>query len=789
MSFYHSILGSDTDEEYSDSEKDIEIIDSNVEIITIEDGSPIALPESSIGRAFRGPGQPATSVRASQIQLPNVELDIFQLEAGIAIKVGDTVELKDKVDRRGDRLHSGAFLRVKHILKDLETDEVRLRGYLLCRTKYHGQFFDWKMNELVMVLSVFEDDDRSAFVQGMEEFPVEEVLRKRECIITHMSYPAMSFREGLLPIHLQTDQERKAHIFHKGRLTCRWVNIAILTETKRNYSGVIRGIYSREADSRQLPVRIRAKGHTPNMPIDLDEDDEQGGGLIIDHPQEATSGKRHRATNSIEEIGSLGHPSSAREGNRHKRTTSIEEVSADGRPALPSKSMRYTFGDAFCGAGGASQGASSAGLHIKWGLDKDEYAILAYGSNFPGAATFQIDAHEFPRPWMKNTLLRVDVLHLSPPCCYWSPAHTRAGQNDQANFETIYTVGPILAKIKPRVATLEQTYGLVTHGQHKKNFRQLMNDIGRAGYDIRYKIQDLSEFGLPQRRKRLLIIAARRGTPLPPFPKPTHGPAGSGLQRFKSVHDALEPLRHLRRRTRDDDYHMPEDMKTLHKTPYNPETSFLKGCVTAGGGENHHYSGTRKYTTREMSLFQSFPYSYIFTGSHGEAMKQVGNAFPPVMAEAMYKIIAQTLEAFDHGMIGPDDEIHDLDAFLEERGIKLPKSPSPSHPLLGTPLNPKALHSPYRYLAAASSGTGTPSRTPTKKLSLWRCNNDIDPIAPNTERRPAPTPLIWGNWSRNGREALGHSLHVHPKRRHMMDKERAERAEEPEANGEIIELD
>ena len=102
---------------------------------------------------------------------------------------------------------------------------------------------------------------------------------------------------------------------------------------------------------------------------------------------------------------------------------------------------------------------------------------------------------------------------------------TNPGQNDQANYEAIYTVGPILAKLKPRIVTLEQTYGLLTHEEHGKNFKPLMNDIYKAGYNARYKIQDMSDFGLPQRRKRLLIrkllnakISQARYTP-PPLSK------------------------------------------------------------------------------------------------------------------------------------------------------------------------------------------------------------------------------------------------------------------------------
>ena len=86
---------------------------------------------------------------------------------------------------------------------------------------------------------------------------------------------------------------------------------------------------------------------------------------------------------------------------------------------------------------------------------------------------------------------------------------TRKGPNDQANYDAIYTVGPILKKIKPRIATLEQTLGLFTSKEHNKTFLMLLYDIGKAGYNVRYKIHNFSTLGLVQERKRLLIIAAR----------------------------------------------------------------------------------------------------------------------------------------------------------------------------------------------------------------------------------------------------------------------------------------
>jgi DNA (cytosine-5)-methyltransferase 1 len=110
-------------------------------------------------------------------------------------------------------------------------------------------------------------------------------------------------------------------------------------------------------------------------------------------------------------------------GKCRARSPSVEVLELPKRrSSLPVKSDRYTFADVFCGAGGASQGALQAGLHVCWGLDNDEEALNAYYLNHPGTLPFCRNAHHFPPLGFKNSDLRVDVLHLSPPCCYWSPA-------------------------------------------------------------------------------------------------------------------------------------------------------------------------------------------------------------------------------------------------------------------------------------------------------------------------------------------------------------------------------
>lgn len=161
----------------------------------------------------------------------------------------------------------------------------------------------------------------------------------------------------------------------------------------------------------------------------------------------------------------------------------------------------------------------------------------------------------------------------------------------------------------------------------------------------------------------------RRGTPLPPFPKPTHGPQGSGLKKFHTIRDALIPIERLGLRSTDDQYHQPKRLKEP-KEPYDPRR-FLKGCITTGGGVDYHPGGLRNFTPRELGLLQSFSMTYKFCGTQTEAKRQVGNAFPPIMAEAMFRTIAKTLEAFDRGYIDAEEDIDDIDSVLERKGVRL----------------------------------------------------------------------------------------------------------------------
>lgn len=146
------------------------------------------------------------------------------------------------------------------------------------------------------------------------------------------------------------------------------------------------------------------------------------------------------------------------------------------------------------------------------------------------------------------------------------------------------------------------------------------------------------------------------------------------------IDEALKPIERQGFRAMNDVYHQPKRSAT-RKPAYDPHC-LLKGCITTSGSDSYHYSGERLWTPRELSLFQTFPYGYQFSGSKTAATKQIGNAFPPIMAEAMFRVCIQTLDAFEADLITAEDDLTtvDLDALLRSNGASRRERQQPQTP-------------------------------------------------------------------------------------------------------------
>ncbi|RDW83833.1 DNA cytosine methyltransferase [Aspergillus mulundensis] len=307
------------------------------------------------------------------------------------------------------------------------------------------------------------------------------------------------------------------------------------------------------------------------------------------------------------------------------------------------KERKYTFGDGFCGAGGVSCGADAAGLHIKWSFDLSQPATATYMLNFPMVVCEQSEVFDFLTN--DEEFLRVDITHGSPPCQTFSPAHTIPGPNDEPNSACLFSCGNLIRRAKPRVHTMEETSGLFD--RHQEWFFGVIRDFIETGYSVRWALLNCMKYGVPQSRKRLIIIASGPGETLPQLPRPTHGLPGSGLHNLTTI---SQMIRNIPRGAPDHDVASAQSRGSRNRrAPFDANQQAR--TITCGGGENnYHPSGLRGFTNREFACLQTFPLEFQF--GRREVRKQIGNAVPPLFAKAIYKEIIRSLQETDERELG-----------------------------------------------------------------------------------------------------------------------------------------
>ncbi|KAL9580101.1 MAG: hypothetical protein Q9212_004691 [Teloschistes hypoglaucus] len=318
-----------------------------------------------------------------------------------------------------------------------------------------------------------------------------------------------------------------------------------------------------------------------------------------------------------------------------QRRKPVHNLNAVGN-CSPSTVRQYLFGDSFCGAGGMSRAAYQSGLHIKYAFDCNKHACNSYELNFPITDLHCLWAHEFVGT---DVDCKVDIAHLSPPCQFFSDAHTVMGKDDEMNTASLFAVGELLKKSKPRVVTLEQTFGIVLRAKHQGYLNALIQVFTSNGFSIRWRLLHCADYGLPQMRLRTFMIASCPGEPLPPFPKPTHSssPATTGLRPWTTINAALDSI------PPSASNHDLDRCKPRSLAPRDGDC--IAKTVTCNGNGQIHPSGQRDLTIREFAALQGFPTEHVF-GSVG-AKKQVGNAVPPVVGRKVLESVVRALQKAD----------------------------------------------------------------------------------------------------------------------------------------------
>ena len=296
-----------------------------------------------------------------------------------------------------------------------------------------------------------------------------------------------------------------------------------------------------------------------------------------------------------------------------------------------------TFADVCCGIGGFHYAAEQQGLRCVWACDIDEACQDQYEINFgirPKGDLTTIQANIIPDH---------DILFSGFPCQPFSIIGSMKGFDDQRGG-IIRDIARVLRHKQPKAFVLENVRQLMSNaGGETLDF--ILHILRDAGYTTVHKVLNALDFGLPQKRERLIIVGFLDGNILEawewPEPKPQYKPLAEILESNPARRYYVSP-------------HIRKKRQAAHSTSLRPAIWHEN---KAGNISSHPYScalranasynyllvdGVRRLTPREQLRLQGFPERFEIFGNDSQIRKQTGNAVPVTMVRA---VIGQVLYA------------------------------------------------------------------------------------------------------------------------------------------------
>lgn len=216
------------------------------------------------------------------------------------------------------------------------------------------------------------------------------------------------------------------------------------------------------------------------------------------------------------------------------------------------KPRRPVAVDLFAGAGGLSLGFESAGFDVLTSVEYDPVHAATHEFNFPLTQTLCADVSELDVEQLRSAAAdgwrrhrpngdwdgEIDAVFGGPPCQGFSFIGKRLV--DDPRNRLVFHFLRVVSELRPRYFVMENVPGM-TRGGHAGILRQLIREFGVAGYNVvePYRVLNAAAYGVPQERKRLFLIGAREGEPLPAYPSPTVQPVAK-----RPIAARLEPTDH-----------------------------------------------------------------------------------------------------------------------------------------------------------------------------------------------------------------------------------------------------
>lgn len=354
---------------------------------------------------------------------------------------------------------------------------------------------------------------------------------------------------------------------------------------------------------------------------------------------------------------------------------------------------KYRVIDLFSGCGGISQGFYNTGkVEVIGAIDFDKAACETYKHNFNNAKVINGDINEISVE--ETGFTNIDIIVGGPPCQGFSGLNRWNKQlEDDPRNKLFFQYLRFVSELKPKAVLIENVRQILTskNGFAKHNICEILE---KMGYSVKYAVLNAADFGVPQNRQRAFFVGIRKEfgefdfNNMPKFyqNKVTVGEAISDIieieEQAKSdlngynyiLGEAKSDYQRKMRTGNTLNNHLiyyptesvqskmkyvsegenwksvPEDMFKSKRE--NRHSNYLRRLdsnnqsITIDTGHNvyFHPKFNRVPTIRESARIQSFPDDFFFTGNKGQQFKQVGNAVPPLLAEALAKAIMEVLD-------------------------------------------------------------------------------------------------------------------------------------------------
>ena len=376
---------------------------------------------------------------------------------------------------------------------------------------------------------------------------------------------------------------------------------------------------------------------------------------------------------------------------------------------MKSGNGKVTVIDLFCGAGGLSLGFEMAGFDILLGVDLDSRCITTYSQNHLARGVEQdISKIKSPKDFVVSAtgVEEIDVIIGGPPCQTYSPVGRiklrslgRDPERDPRNRLWRHFLR-FVKELKPEWFVMENVPGMVSVKYNGSTLPEIIVRIAqKMGYRTEWRILDASDYGVPQRRKRLFIVGNRLDLPIP-WPERTvkepitvweaisdlpiipHGfrqneipysPRGklTEFQKLMRTNAGKTLYNHVTRWHREDDLlafsllpeggkytDLPKNLRRYRDDIFRDRYRKLRRDEPCWTIDAHISKDTYRYiypsrpgdpepprtiSVREAARLQSFPDTFVFPEKLTHAFRQIGNSVPPLMAKAVAECVMVSL--------------------------------------------------------------------------------------------------------------------------------------------------